>query len=105
MNYVLGATVGIVGAAIMFLPSVLAHLLHVRSLRNISAINALAALTLVGSLGFLWLLPATGLLWLWALVLAMVCDRRSSQPAASPNGGPAQPLGNSGAGGGPPSVS
>jgi hypothetical protein len=30
---------------------------------------------------------------------------RNSEPAASPNGGPAQPLGNSAAGGGPPSVS
>jgi hypothetical protein len=28
-----------------------------------------------------------------------------AEPGASPNGGPAEPLGNSGAGGGPPSVS
>ena len=105
MNYLLGASIGIVGAAIMFLPSVLGHLRHVRSFRNISAINALAALTLVGSLGSLWLLPATGLLWVWALVLAVACDRRSAQPTASPNGGPAERSGNSGVGGGPPSVS
>jgi hypothetical protein len=105
MNYLLAASIGIVGAAIMFLPSVLGHLRHVRSFRNISAINALAALTLVGSLGSLWLLPATGLLWVWALVLAVACDRRSTQPAASPNGGPAERLGNSGVRGGPPSVS
>ena len=31
--------------------------------------------------------------------------RRSSEPGAAPNGGPAVPLGNPGAGGGPPSVS
>ena len=31
--------------------------------------------------------------------------RRPAEPGASPNGGPAKPLGNSGAGGGPPSVS
>ena len=32
-------------------------------------------------------------------------DRTHSQQAASPNGGPAERFGNSGAGGGPPSVS
>lgn len=104
MNYLLGAAIGIAGAAIMFLPSVLAYLLRVRSLRNISAINALAALTLVGSLSFLWLLPATGLLWLWALVLAVAGDRRSPQPTVSPNGGRTVSPGHSEVGGGPPSV-
>lgn len=35
-----------------------------------------------------------------------VCDEiRRAEPGASPNGGPAERLGNSGAGGGPPSVS
>ncbi len=35
-----------------------------------------------------------------------LCGRRSgAEPTASPNGGPATRLGNSGAGGGPPSVS
>jgi hypothetical protein len=32
-------------------------------------------------------------------------DCRKTEPGASPNGGPAEPLGNSGVGGGPPSVS
>ncbi len=31
--------------------------------------------------------------------------RAHAEPDASPNGGPAEPLGNSGVGGGPPSVS
>ena len=63
MNYLLGASIGIIGAAIVFLPSVLRHLRRVRSSRNISVVNALAALKLVGSLSSLWLLPATVLLW------------------------------------------
>ena len=32
-------------------------------------------------------------------------EKRNAEHHASPNGGPAEPLGNSGAGGGPPSVS
>jgi len=53
--------------------------------------------------------------WFWGASSAMVLSlllgvslvgrRKSTGPGASPNGGPAQPSGNSRAGGGPPSVS
>jgi hypothetical protein len=32
-------------------------------------------------------------------------ERRNAEPCTAPNGGPAEPFGNSGVGGGPPSVS
>jgi len=80
---------------------------------------------LVASKGF-WILTALPGLWFLAEVLTMLTnekrralhdfiagtvvirtniDERGAQPSASPNGGPATRLGNSGASGGPPSVS
>jgi hypothetical protein len=41
----------------------------------------------------------------WPVVGVGKTDEARGEPAASPNGGPAEPLGNSGAAGGPPSVS
>lgn len=39
------------------------------------------------------------------LVFRFWLQRSNAEPGAAPNGGPAEPLGNSGVGGGPPSVS
>ncbi len=105
MNYLLGASIGIAGAAIMLLPSVLAHLRHAQSFRNVSALNGLALVTLVSSLMSPWFLVATGVVWIWATALAVAGPKRNAQPAAPPNGGPATRSGDSGATVGPPSVS
>jgi hypothetical protein len=105
MNYLIGASIGIAGAAIMFLPSVLGNIRHVQSFRNISALNALAVLTLLCSLWSLWFLLATGVLWSWAAVLAAAGPKRSAQPATPPNGGPTAQFSNPDASEGPPSVS
>ena len=105
MNYLLGASIGIAGAAIMFLPSVLGNIRHAQSFRNISALNALAVLTLLLSLWSLWFVLATGVLWSWAGFLAVASPKRSAQPTAPPNGGSATPVGDSGVTEGPPSVS
>ncbi len=43
--------------------------------------------------------------WVDVLGTDFVTRPRVAEPGASPNGGPAEPLGNSGVGGGPPSVS
>ena len=50
-------------------------------------------------------LPATVIGWILQFPVCMVLDYFHGQQAASPNGGPAEPLGSSGTGGGPPSVS
>ncbi len=105
MSYLPGIMICILGAAVMFLPSLVGHFRHSGAVRNISALNALALLTLVCSLASAWSLLATGVLWAAALVLALVSPRLSAQPGAAPSGGPAEPLGNSGVSGRPPSVS
>ncbi len=40
-----------------------------------------------------------------SIVALRAADQKITEPGASPNGGPAEPSGNSGVGGGPPSVS
>jgi hypothetical protein len=105
MNALLAAIIGVAGAAVMFLPSVYAHLRGSLSFRNISALNALAVLTLVSSLASQWFLVATGGLWICAMVLAVTSPQRGAQPTAPSNSGPAAAVGDSRVSEGPPSVS
>jgi hypothetical protein len=79
-----------------FLPCAIAFLL-----RQPDAIHAMSLPCLVGLILFVW-----GMVRL----IAEVSRRRKSpevgaEPGAPPNGGPAERFGNSGVGGGPPSVS
>ena len=105
MNHLLAASIGIVGAAVMFLPSVVAHLRHVQSFRNVSALNALAVLTLLCGVASVWFLFATAALWGIAAVIAIFDPRTNVQPGASPNVDPAERRADSGIRGGPASVS
>ncbi len=52
------------------------------------------------------MLPGTlGAVFVTLYLFQLRWDKTHSQQAAPPNGGPAEPFGNSGVGGGPPSVS
>lgn len=80
---------------ILAAPSILALSRHMRQFWRIMALQILAYLTLVcglgsvGALALLGFLGATMLIWVLALIWAMVSPATSAPPDASLNGGPA----------------
>ena len=58
MHYLFAASIGIAGAAVMFLASVVAHFRHTESFWSVSALNALAFLTVVCSMASAWFVLA-----------------------------------------------
>jgi hypothetical protein len=109
MIYFLGP-LGSTGAGLVFgLLGSLIYLRHVGSFVKAAVVNGLAAVILVCCAGaeFAFPLPALAALLLWAgaVIWVFVHSVGVAQPGASPNGGPARALGNSGVTEGPPSVS
>lgn len=89
------------GGVILAAPSILALGRHVRQFWRIMALQALAYLMLVcglgsvGAMALLGFLGSTMLLWVLALVCAMVSPVTWAQPDTPRNDGPATPFGNS----------
>ena len=108
--FALGPVLWAVGL-ILAAPSILGFGRHVRHFWRIMALQALAYLTLVGGLGsvgtlaLLGFLGSTMLIWVLALIWAMLSPATSAQPDAPLKVGPAAPVGNSQVTEGPPSVS
>ena len=65
------AIVGIIGATLFFLPSILVHIRSARSASSIMEVNALMMVTFVCILMARWFLWATLLLWLGATAWAI----------------------------------
>jgi hypothetical protein len=70
-----------------------------------SAIIILIVMIKSGVLGTLWAPFMLIVLALSNLAAMQAAERKSAEPGASPNGGPAEPVGYSGVSSGPPSVS
>jgi len=89
--FALGPVLWVVGL-ILAAPSILAFCRHVRQFWRIMALQALAYLTLVcglgsvGALALLGFLGSTVLIWVLALVWAMVSPATSAEPLSSPRG-------------------
>ena len=109
-SYFVASAIGILlcrGRTAMRVAAAVAHSLLLIAFLAICAASAggpsekfLTGLLTLSLITLVWFSPG---FIIWSVFLLR--EERSAQPCASPNGGPALPLGDSGASGGPPSVS